>query len=108
MKYTWKIIVPGLLCFYSGPVWADTSEEPFFFASPAFQSVDHSSGNTSFTVSNTGATPLIWSTAVVSGDDWLTITDGISGSVPGTITCKYDANIGPAPRTAPIRIFPGR
>jgi uncharacterized protein (TIGR02145 family)/uncharacterized repeat protein (TIGR02543 family) len=83
---------------------SNITDYPVLGVSPENQSVSEYPGSISFGVSNTGNGTLVWIAAVVSGDDWISITDGSSGTNAGTITCEYEANTGPSPRTAVIRI----
>ena len=62
-------------------------------------------GTTSFNIFNTGTGTMLWTASVTSGNDWLTITSGNSGSSTGTITCSYTANTGTTSRTATIRVM---
>ena len=72
--------------------------------SPATQIVTYDAGVTTFSVFNTGTGTMSWTSSVVSGGDWLSITSGSSGSNTGTISCGYTANTGTTSRTATIRV----
>jgi uncharacterized protein (TIGR02145 family) len=77
---------------------------PELSVSPSSRNVDSESGTTTFTVSSTGVDTMVWTAEVTSGNDWLTIISGESGSDSGTISCQYDANVETDPRTGVIRI----
>jgi uncharacterized protein (TIGR02145 family) len=79
-------------------------ETPVLSVAPASRSVHHDSGTVSFDVSNTGTDTLNWNVAVISGGDWLTITEGTGGSDAGTIFCRHEPNMGDVPRTGVIQI----
>jgi hypothetical protein len=66
--------------------------------------VDKGSGTTTFGVSNTGTGTMQWSAAVTSGNSWLSIQSGFTGTNTGTITCAFTANTGTASRTGTVRV----
>ena len=72
--------------------------------SPVSQAVAMDAGTTTFSVSNTGTGTMRWSTSIISGSDWLSITSGASGTDTGTINCSFTANTSTSSRTATIRI----
>ena len=72
--------------------------------SPAVRNVAKDIGATTFSVSNTGAGTMPWTAAVISGDTWLSITSGASGTNSGTINCSFTSNTGASTRTATIRV----
>jgi len=73
--------------------------------SPSVQEVFSSNaGSTSFSVSNAGTGTLTWTASVVSGNSWLSISSGSSGSNAGNITCSLAANTGASPRTGTIQV----
>jgi hypothetical protein len=72
--------------------------------SPTNRKVTIDAGTTTFSVSNTGAGTMPWTAAVTSGDSWLSITSGASGSKAGTINCSFTANTGTTARTGTVRI----
>jgi hypothetical protein len=76
----------------------------FISVSPASRSVAKDTGTTTFSVSNTGVETMQWTAAVTSGDSWLSITSGASGTDTGTITCSFTANTSASSRTATIRV----
>jgi len=73
--------------------------------SPLSQVVTKDAGSTTFSVSNTSTGTMPWIANVISGDDWLSITSGFSGTNSGTITCAYTANTTAASRTGTIRVM---
>jgi hypothetical protein len=72
--------------------------------SPASRNVAKDAGTATFSVSNTGTGTMPWTAAVTSGDSWLWIPPGTSGTDTGTINCSFTANTGTAVRTATIRV----
>lgn len=77
---------------------------PFIGVNPTSRNVSAAAGDTTFTVSNTGQGTLNWSAEVVSGGDWLFITDGGSGTNFGTISVAFLLNTTNGPRSGTIRI----
>ncbi|MGD9731581.1 MAG: DUF1566 domain-containing protein [Desulfamplus sp.] len=71
---------------------------------PPSRTVDNSAGSITFDVSNTGEGTMAWSAAVTSGNDWLSIKSGASGSNLGTITAEYADNTTTSNRTGTITI----
>jgi hypothetical protein len=72
--------------------------------SPLSQMVTKDAGATTFSVSNTGTGTMSWTAAVTSGDTWLWIPPGTSGTDTGTITCSFTANTSTSSRTGTIRV----
>jgi hypothetical protein len=72
--------------------------------SPLSQTVTKDAGTTSFSVSNTGIGTMSWTAAVTSGDTWLWIPPGTSGTDTGTINCSFTANTSTSSRTGTIRV----
>jgi len=83
---------------------AGTMTQPILSITPASQNVDDSSGTVQFTVANTGAGTMNWTASVTSGDTWLRITSGSSGTNSGTITCAFDSNTADTDRTGKIKV----
>ncbi|MBI5593901.1 MAG: DUF1566 domain-containing protein [Deltaproteobacteria bacterium] len=81
--------------------------QPVLSVSPGSRDVAKDAGTTSFNVSNSGTGTMPWTAAVRSGDSWLSITSGASGSNSGTITCNYSTNASASSRTATISITAG-
>lgn len=86
-------------------------DKPVISVSPSSQNVANTSGTITFTVSNTGIGIMDWTAAVTSGNTWLRITSGSSGSNPAgsevssrTISCAYDANTTTSARTGTITV----
>jgi parallel beta-helix repeat protein len=78
---------------------------PVLSVTPANQSVACTARTTTFAVINTGCgESALWTAAVTSGGDWLSISSGASGSNSGTITCEFTANTGAAARTGTVRV----
>ncbi len=63
---------------------------------PSNQDVPYTAGTASFAVIKTGEGPVDWTAAVTSGQEWLTIQSGASGTNAGTIVA--------ASRRTPIRL----
>ena len=74
---------------------------------PATRPAGADPGTTSFTVNNPnfGDCTMSWTASVVSGGDWLAITDGSSGIDRGTIFVNYSANPSGSSRTGTIRVM---
>jgi Viral BACON domain len=72
--------------------------------SPASRAVANEAGATTFSVTNTGVGTMPWTATVTSGDSWLWIPPGTSGSNTGTINCSFTANASSAARTGTIRV----
>jgi hypothetical protein len=73
--------------------------------SPSNQAVTKEAGTTTFSVSNTGTGTMQWTAEVTSGDSWLLISSGTSGTDTGTINCSFTANTSLSSyRTATIRV----
>jgi hypothetical protein len=72
--------------------------------SPASRAVSKEAGATTFSVSNTGTGTMQWTATVTSGDSWLSITSGASGTDTGTINCSFTANTSSLVRTGTIRV----
>ncbi len=81
-------------------IQASATGTPVLSVSPSPQNVPGTSGTATFQVSNTGGGTLSWTAA--SGDTWLTITNGFSGTGNGSITVSYSANPGTSERTGSI------
>ncbi len=73
---------------------------------PPNQDVPYAAGTTSFAVDKTGKGRVDWSTAVTSGQDWLSIRSGSSGSNTGTIVADYQENTDFSPRAGSIKVTP--
>ena len=72
--------------------------------SPISRAVAKDAGATTFSVSNTGVGIMPWTAAVTSGDSWLLISSGTSGTDSGTITCGFTVNTSTSARTGTIRV----
>ncbi len=83
----------------SGPL-----DHQIISVSPASRSVAKDTGTTTFSVSNTGVGTMPWTAAVTSGDSWLWIPPGTSGTDAGTINCSFTANTSTSSRTGTIRV----
>ena len=81
-----------------------TPTQPVLSVSPVSRDVAKNAGTTTFSVSNTGAGTMSWTTSVTSGGSWLSITLGATGTNSGTINCSFSANTGASSRTATIRV----
>ncbi len=82
----------------------DLKTQPVLSVTPATQPVGSGTGSTTFDVSNTGTGTLTWTAAVTSGNSWLSISNGSSGTNTGAITCFVDENTDESDRTGTIRI----
>jgi Viral BACON domain/Invasin, domain 3 len=71
---------------------------------PTNRDVAKDIGTTTFSVSNTGTGTMPWTAAVTSGDSWLSVTSGASGSNSGTITCKFIENTSTTARKGTIQV----
>ncbi len=85
-------------------IYPSSAVIPDLSVSPASRSVDRDSGSTSFEVSNTGSGTLNWTASVLSGNSWLWITSGSSGTNSGTIQCSFLSNTEKSSRSATIRV----
>jgi len=83
---------------------AGTSTQPILAVAPESRSVSSPSGTTTFAVSNTGTGTMGWTTSVVSGSAWLSISSGSSGTNSGTITASFTSNGSTESRTGTIRV----
>jgi hypothetical protein len=68
--------------------------------SPVSRDLSKDAGTTTFSVSNTGTGTMPWTVAVTTGDSWLSITSGASGTNSGTINCSFKSNTSLSSRTA--------
>jgi len=80
-------------------------QAPVLVVAPDNQSIGAGGGQTSFTVSNTGAGTSLSYNATTS-DSWLHIAGGTGGSCPpdATITVDVDPNAVPTPRVGTITV----
>ncbi len=81
-----------------------TIVNPVLSVTPANQDVNYAEGTTSFAVANTGAGTMNYTAAVTAGSDWLTITNGASGTNNGNIEVAYTENATTSSRVATITI----
>jgi hypothetical protein len=84
--------------------WKSGVEAPVLSVNPAARNVAKDAGSTTFSVSNTGTGTMSWTAAVTSGDTWLWIPPGTSGTDTGTINCSFTANTSTSSRTGTIRV----
>jgi Protein of unknown function (DUF1566)/Putative binding domain, N-terminal/Viral BACON domain len=88
---------------------APTPAPSVLLVTPASRDVAKDAGATTFSVSvysmysPSGPMPP-WAATVTSGDSWLLISSGASGTNSGTITCSFTANTSSSARTATIRV----
>jgi hypothetical protein len=80
------------------------SPVPALSVNPTNRDVASGADTTDFSVSNTGAGDMPWTAKVISGDAWLSIKSGASGSNAGTITCAFDANTSTSYRTGKVQV----
>jgi len=71
---------------------------------PGDRMVGFTAGTTTFEVSKTGEGPVEWTAAVTSGQEWLTIASGGSGTDAGTIVADFQENPGVAARVGSIQV----
>lgn len=73
-----------------------TGTLPILLVAPAYRLVAERAGTATFSVRNVGPVTniLSWSAEVDPADDWLTITNGNSGTNTGTVTVDYAENSG--------------
>jgi hypothetical protein len=90
----------GVTVFQPSPVLSN----PILSVSPTNQNVSKDSGVTTFAVINTGSGSMDWTSQVTSGNTWLSITSGSSGTNAGTINCAFTANTTTSVRTGTIRV----
>jgi Protein of unknown function (DUF1566)/Viral BACON domain len=72
--------------------------------SPASLVVAKDAGTTMFSVSNSGVGTMFWTATVTSGDSWLLISSGASGTNTGNINCSFTANTSTSARTGTIQV----
>ena len=82
----------------------DNEVVPELSVTPNSRAVNANSGTTTFTVDNTDSGTMPWTASVISGEDWLSITSGSSGTNSGTITAAFSAITSGSSRTGTIRI----
>jgi len=83
---------------------APTLVQLMLSVTPSNQVVSKDAGTTMFSVSNTGTGTMPWTATVTSGDSWLLISSGASGTNSGTITCSFTANTSTSAHTGTIRV----
>jgi|GEM_PF-6553395 len=71
---------------------SDTGSPTGLSVNPATFSVGSGSGSVTAQVLYDGASDISWTSGVVSGDDWLSIQSGASGTNGGEIVIRHDAN----------------
>lgn len=81
-----------------------TAQEAVLQVSPESQSIGSAAGTASFQVQNSGSGTMSWTSAVVSGANFLSISTGTSGVNEGAVTVAAAANPTGAERTGTIRI----
>ncbi|MFZ2632095.1 MAG: S8 family serine peptidase [Desulfosalsimonadaceae bacterium] len=82
-----------------------TPTPPIQSLTPTHQVVLKEAGTATFSVSSAGTTTAMhWTAEVTSGNSWLSIISGSSGSSAGTITFAFDANTSASVRIGAIRV----
>lgn len=81
-----------------------TAQEAVLQVSPDAQSVGSGAGEASFQIQNTGSGTMHWTSAVVTGASFLSISEGTSGTNAGAVTVSVTANTTGVERTGTIRI----
>ncbi len=81
-----------------------TPSQSVLSVTPANQEVTSAAGTTTFAVANTGTGTMNYTATVTTGNDWLTITSGASGTNNGTITVSYTTNVSTSPRVGTITV----
>jgi hypothetical protein len=98
------IVAASTLYPVDGNITPSPTPVPVLSVTPSSKAVSKDAGITAFSVSNTGTGDMLWTAAVTSGDSWLEISSGVSGTNSGTINCSFTANISTSSRTATIRV----
>lgn len=73
---------------------------------PLDRDVPYTADTTTFAVDKTGDGQVDWTAAVTSGETWLSIQSGTSGTDAGTIVAAFDENPDTAARVGSIRVTP--
>lgn len=81
-----------------------TAQEAVLQVSPESQSIGSGAGGASFQVQNTGSGTMNWTAGVVSGANFLSITEGMSGTNEGAVGVAATANTTGQERSGTIRI----
>ncbi len=89
-----------------GPILVNVTQEPptVLHATPAAQVMPAAGGMATIDVSNAGSGDMPWTAEIVSGIEWLTLTDGGAGVNSGQIEVTAADNVEAGSRTAVIRI----
>ncbi len=82
----------------SGPL----DDSAILTISPTSRTVAAGAGSTTFAVSNSGGGTMNWTAA--TGDDWLTISSGSSGTNSGTVTVAYADNTEESSRLGAVTV----
>jgi hypothetical protein len=90
----------GVTVFQPSPA----PSNPILSVSPTSRNVLKDGGVTTFSVANIGPGTMTWTSEVTSGNTWLSITSGASGTDAGTINCTFAANTTTSARTGTIRV----
>ena len=77
---------------------------PLLSVSPASQTVNAEATTAEFSVSNLGHGTLRWSTTVLEGVEWLSLSAGASGTDTGAIKLYFTPNNAPGERSARLRV----
>lgn len=81
-----------------------TAQESVLSVTPESQSTGSAAGTVSFQVQNLGTGDMNWTSSVTSGANFITITDGITGTNTGAIVVSVSENTGTTERTGTIQI----
>jgi len=81
-----------------------TGTQPSLSVDPASRAALNTSGEVTFSVSNTGTGNMSWDAKVNTDGSWLKIKSGSSGVNGGSIVCLYNANTGLTERTETITV----
>ena len=79
-----------------------SEKSPELFVTPIFKNVSYDEGTDTFNVSNTGTGTMSWTALVISGNSWLSILSGSSGTDNGTISFGFSGNNSGSTRTGTI------
>ena len=79
-------------------------EQPILNVTSENREVPATTGNTSFSISNSGTGTMNWSASITEGSGWLSITSGGTGVNAGTVNINYSANSTSSSRIGKILI----
>ncbi|GAB6147321.1 hypothetical protein JCM12294_47680 [Desulfocicer niacini] len=83
----------------------DSEKKSELSVTPSLRNVSCNEGTTSFTVNNIGTGTMPWTASVVSGDDWLSIQSGSTGTNSGTVWVAFLENTSSSNRVEKVRVI---